>query len=117
MVTSNGCPLQSSLNDIDGVGNESGKQIPPAFARSPHGDWMAIVPPDQEHGHAYDEYFIVVDEQTGAPVRDRAYRMTLDTGETIAGRTDGEGRTRYATSDRRRALTIEVAPACEIQPD
>jgi len=117
MVTSNGCPLQSTLNDIDGVGNESGKEIPPAFARSPDGGWMGIVPPEQEHGQAYDEYFIVVDEQTGAPVRDRFYRITLDSGETISGRTDDEGRTRYATSDRRRALTIEVAPAVEIQPD
>lgn len=117
MVTSNGCPLLSTLNDIDGVCNDSGKEIQPAFAPDGDGRWRAIDPPPQEHGQAYDEYFIVMDEQSGTPARYRFYRMTLDTGEIIEGYTDDEGRTRYATSDKRCALTIEVAPASEIQAD
>lgn len=117
MVTSGGCPLQSTLNDIDGVGNEGGEEIHPAFAPDEDGGWKGIYPPPQEHDQAYDEYFIVIDDKSGTPACNRFYRITLDTGDTIEGYTDDEGRTQYATSNKRRPLTIKVAPALEMQAD
>jgi uncharacterized Zn-binding protein involved in type VI secretion len=117
MMTSKGCPLQSTLNDVDGVENDSGEEIHPAFAPDEDGGWRGIYPPAQEHDQAYDEYFIIVDDKTGTPARNRIYSITLDTGESIEGHTDDEGRTQYITSDKRRPLIIEVAPASEMQTD
>jgi uncharacterized Zn-binding protein involved in type VI secretion len=115
MLTSGGCPLQSTLNDIDGVGNEDGKEIFPAFVQDENGGWKGIYPPAQEHEQAYDEYFMIMDEKSCAPAKNRFYRITLDTGEVIEGHTDEEGLTQYATSDKRVALTLEIAPQQEIQ--
>lgn len=117
MVTSGGCPLQSTLNDIDGVGNESGEEIYPAFVPDEDGGWKGIYPPPEQHDQAYDEYFILVDDKNGTPAKNRFYRITLDTGEVIEGYTDEEGRTHYATSDKRLPLTIEIAAASEMQAD
>jgi uncharacterized protein (DUF2345 family) len=77
--------------------------------------WTGIHPPPQEHDQAYDEYFVLMDEKSSAPACNRFYRITLDTGETIEGHTDDEGRTQYATSDKRVAMTIELSPQHEIQ--
>jgi hypothetical protein len=85
--------LVSTLNDIDGVGNESGQEIHLAFIPDGEGGWTGILPPAQEHDQAYDEYFILMDEKSGTPASNRFYRIALDTGETIEGYTDDEGRT------------------------
>ena len=41
MRTSGGCPLHSTLNDIDGVSNESGEAIPLRFTQDHNGEWAA----------------------------------------------------------------------------
>jgi uncharacterized Zn-binding protein involved in type VI secretion len=115
MLTSSGCPLLSTLNGRDGVGNDGGEEIHPAFALDGNGGWKGIYPPPQEHDKAYDEYFIVIDDKSGTPARNRFYRMTLDTGEILEGHTDEEGRTQYAKSDTRIVLTLDIAPQHEIQ--
>lgn len=37
MVTTGGCPLESTLNDIDGVGNEGGDAIAATLYQTPEG--------------------------------------------------------------------------------
>jgi uncharacterized Zn-binding protein involved in type VI secretion len=39
MVTSNNCPLESTLNDIDGIGNGGGEEIHAAFVPDRDGGW------------------------------------------------------------------------------
>lgn len=112
--TSCGCPLISTLNDRDGRGNSSGLEIFPAFALSEHG-WIGIHPPSDVHDQNFDNYFVLMDEKTGDPARNRFYRITLDSGEIIEGYTDDQGRTAYAVSNEQSALSIEVAPQHEIQ--
>lgn len=113
MKTSRGCPLVSTLNDIDGVGSEG--EVHAAFAPDADGGWRGISPPEGGHEAVHDEYFIIVDKETQVPARNRMYRITLDSGEIIEGQTDDEGRTKYATSDKRTALKLELAPQGEIQ--
>lgn len=115
MMTSGRCPLQSTLNNIDGVDNVSGEAIHSASLPDTSGGWKGIAPPAQEHDQAFDEYFIIIDEKNGTPARNRFYRITLDTKEIMEGYTDEEGRTAYATSDKRLALTLEIALQHEIQ--
>jgi uncharacterized Zn-binding protein involved in type VI secretion len=116
-VSSAGCPVYSTMNDVDGWTNSGGEDVPVAFVPDGEGGWKGFEPPPQEHEQAYDEYFILMDEKSGAPARNRFYRVTFESGETIEGHTDDEGRTQYAASDKRRRLTLEVAPASEMQSD
>jgi hypothetical protein len=115
MLTSAGCQLQSSLNDIDGLENVGNQRIYSAFVPSQNGKWKSINPPEQQHDRQYDEYFILMDEKTGAPARNRFYRITLSSGEIIEGYTDKEGRTHYAISDQPVDLRLEIAPQHDIQ--
>ena len=57
---------------------------------------------------AYDEAFILRYKVSGLPVQRRCYRITLETGEVVVGRTDGEGRTLLIESDAPQVLHIEV---------
>ena len=84
-ITTGGCPLISTLNDVHGWTNERGAEIPPAFVPDGEGGWKGIHPPPQEHDQIHDEYFILMDEKSATPARNRFYRITLDTGETIEG--------------------------------
>jgi uncharacterized Zn-binding protein involved in type VI secretion len=115
MKTSGNCPLVSTLNGIDGVDNESGTASPAAFVPDGKDNWRGIEPPVAEHGQAYDEYFVLMDEKTGAPASNRFYRITPAAGPAIEGYTDADGRTRYAVSDRSVALKIEIGHQHEIQ--
>lgn len=113
MRSSQGCPLISTLNGTDGISSES--TIFPAFVPDGEGEWRGIVPPDASHEKEFDEYFIVLEQETGKPARRRFYRITLDTGEIIEGYTDEQGRTTYAQADRRQALRLELGPQREIE--
>ncbi|WP_413456879.1 DUF6402 family protein [Herbaspirillum huttiense] len=86
MRSSQGCPLISTLNGTDGISSES--TIFPAFVPDGEGEWRGIAPPDTSHEKEFDEYFIVLEQETGKPARRRFYRITLDTGEIIEGYTD-----------------------------
>lgn len=112
MRSTAGCPLVSTLNEIDGVGTTT--EIFPAFVPDGVGGWRGFHPPAHQKEKKFDEYFIVIDKNTGAVARNRFYRITLDTGEIIEGQTDGQGRTGYAKSDRREAVTLELGRQREI---
>ncbi len=54
-----------------------------------------------------DERFVLRLRNTGAPIKQRAYRITLDDGQVIAGRTDDKGQTDLAQRDAMRLTNIE----------
>ncbi len=115
MKTTNGCPLVSTLNGIDGVGSAAAPAA--AVVPDPVAGWKGIEAPPQEHSEQFDEYFIVMDEATGTPARNRYYRMALDSDEVIEGYTDDEGRTQLAMSDQRQPVNIEIAHPTQFQAD
>jgi uncharacterized Zn-binding protein involved in type VI secretion len=84
MVTSGGCPLISTLNDVDGVGDPSGKAIPTRFVQGSDGAWAG------KSNEGFDQHFVLTDEQTGKPLPDRFYRMTFN-GKVVEGKSDAEG--------------------------
>ncbi|WP_288393344.1 PAAR domain-containing protein [uncultured Herbaspirillum sp.] len=103
MKTNGGCPIYSTLNGIDGVGDDSGTELPVRFVKDKFGDWS----PRMNDG--YDQHFLVTDDVTGTPLAGRRYRMVFN-GKTIEGQTDADGRTQRVSSDDPAEVTIEVMP-------
>lgn len=103
MKTSGGCPLLSTLNDRDGVGNTGGPDVPIRFVQNEAGEWVG------KSNEGYDQHFVLTDEQTGTPIADRYYRMTFN-GKTIEGKTDTNGKTEKVTADDPAEVTIELMP-------
>jgi uncharacterized Zn-binding protein involved in type VI secretion len=65
--------------------------------------------PQQSSDAAYDQHFLLEDENTGQPVAHRFYRLTLN-GKTIEGQTDEHGKTEKVFAERPDEVTIEVMP-------
>jgi uncharacterized Zn-binding protein involved in type VI secretion len=103
MKTSGGCPLISTLNDCDGVGNERGEDVPIRFVLGEAGEWVG------KTNEGYDQHFVLTDEKTGAPVSDRYYRMTIK-GKIIEGKSDAAGRTQKVAADDPSEVMIEIMP-------
>lgn len=103
MKTSGGCPLLSTLNDLDGVGNESGKEIPIRFVQDNEGAWVG------KTNEGYDQHFVLTDEQTGKVLPNRYYRMSFN-GKVIEGKSDVNGMTAKVTSDEPTEVSIEIMP-------
>lgn len=81
MTTSGGCPLLSTLNDIDGVGNESGCAVPSAFFLNASGQWIAAQEPRPGE--------VSYDEQTkldSLPMVGVPYFIETMGGRTFSGR-------------------------------
>jgi uncharacterized Zn-binding protein involved in type VI secretion len=80
------CPLMSTLNDIHGRGNETGKHVPAEFVEH-DGEWIEA---------NYDEQFQLRDE-VGNTLSEMPYTIKLS-NQLIQGVTDQEGKTgRYKT--------------------
>lgn len=103
MKTSGGCPLLSTLNDIDGITQSSAANVPVRFIQDEAGQWHG------RDNEGYDQHFVPTDQQTGEPLADRFYRMRFN-GKTIEGRTDSEGMTLRAFADDPSEVTIEIMP-------
>lgn len=96
MRTSGGCPVYSTLNDIDGVGNESGEAIPLGFVPDHFGNLTDVI---SHIPQAYDEQFILLGGD-GQPLAGVYYTAKLASGELIRGETDNTGKTqRFYTTD------------------
>ncbi|WP_020656737.1 PAAR domain-containing protein [Massilia niastensis] len=103
MATSAGCPLASTLNDVDGVGNGKREAIPVRFVQDGDGAWSGRM----NEGH--DRHFVLVDEHTGESLPVRHDRMGCN-GEVVEGKTDADGRTGKPTSDDPAEVHIEIMP-------
>lgn len=101
--TSAGCPLQSTANDKNGYHNGSGVVVPAQYVPDGNGGWMACT-----HESPFDLSLIVRDERTGQPMAGVPYRVALESGRAVNGRTDSAGRTDVVHSDRPEHATITV---------
>lgn len=57
--------------------------------------------------HSHDQRFQLIDEVTGGPVANRAYRITIN-GQTYDGTTDDSGRSQRISADGPSTVTIEI---------
>ena len=57
-----------------------------------------------------DERIVLFDQQSGLPVKNRAYRAILDDGQEIQGRTDADGRTELMQSAAMGQVQIIIEP-------
>ncbi|TFW29612.1 PAAR domain-containing protein [Massilia horti] len=103
MKTSGGCPLLSTINDFDGLFNESGEEVPIRFVLDDAGKWVG------KTNDGYDHQFLLTDESTGNPLPNRYYRMTLN-GKVTEGKSDAHGKTEKVTSDDPAEVTVEIMP-------
>lgn len=93
MKTSGGCPIHSTLNNIDGVGDESGDAIPLGYIQDHNGQWVG-----NEAGvsssvrQEYDEQFQLLGGDR-RPLAGTYYTARLASGELVHGETDEEGKT------------------------
>ena len=100
MKTSGGCPISSTLNGIDGVGNDGGQAIPLGFTQDHSGQWVGnTAGVSSSIRHAYDEQFLLLGGD-GRPLAGTYYTAKLASGELVYGETDDEGKTqRFYTPD------------------
>lgn len=91
MLTSGGCPLESTLNDIDGASNASGETIASTFYQTPEGNWLPKFGPEHFTEDSPDEQVQAIDANTGEPIADLAYYIQAPDGSTYSGYTDQSG--------------------------
>lgn len=106
MVTSGGCPLQSTLNDIDGVGNEGGDAIASKFYQTTEGEWLPKFGPEHFTEESPDEQVRAVDAKTGKPIPELAYYIEAPDGSTYTGHTDADGLCERVTTYRPEELAV-----------
>ena len=106
MVTTGGCPLESTLNDIDGVGNEGGDAIAATFYQTPEGDWLPKFGPEHFTEESPDEQVEALDAKTGEPIADLAYYIQAPDGSTYSGHTDENGLCERVTTFHIEELTV-----------
>jgi uncharacterized Zn-binding protein involved in type VI secretion len=100
MTTSGGCPIYSTLNDIDGVGNERGRVIPLGYVQCHTGQWVGnTAGVTSSLRQEYDEQFLLLDGD-GRPLAGTYYTAKLASGDLLHGETDNEGKTQnFCTAD------------------
>ena len=103
MKTAGGCPLLSSLNELDGISGASDAALPVRFVQDDTGEWVG------KTNEGYDQHFLLRDHQTGEPLPNRHYRLTFN-GQTVEGKTDADGKTAKVAADDPSVVSIEVMP-------
>jgi len=87
MKTSGGCPLLSSLNNLDGVGNDTGMPIPAGFFLNPDGRWTGAPPMPAPGESPYDEQA----QLQAAQAEGMPYFVETKDGRKYAGRVGADG--------------------------
>ncbi|MGK3961299.1 type VI secretion system Vgr family protein [Sorangium sp. So ce118] len=66
----------------------------------------------------HDGHFVVIDEESNAPVTGQRYRITRESGEVIEGRTDERGSTQVVATNGPERLSLELLPdrGAELRP-
>lgn len=99
MMTSGGCPLYSTLNDIDGVDNEGGEALPLSFSQDHNGAWVGDTFAEQ-----IGKRFLIKNSETGEPLTNRKF-IAIVGGTKKEGTTDKNG---YAHVDAEVGDSIEL---------
>jgi uncharacterized Zn-binding protein involved in type VI secretion len=88
----------------DGSGAKAGVQSSGGAQTRSNGLLTGLLSP----AHAYDLHFLVKDEATGQPAPGLPYKLTLEDGTTVTGRTDANGLTDKISSPTPQLATIEA---------
>ena len=62
----------------------------------------------QNERHEFDQHFLVVDMSTGKPLLDFPYRLDLESGHSIEGRTNSDGKTEKISSHNAEEVVLHV---------
>lgn len=89
-------------------GNHTIKSAKLAHVSGGGGDVAALMLPTSDL--KVDERIVLFDQQSGLPVKNRAYRAILDDGQEIEGRTDADGRTELMHSASMGDVQIIIEP-------
>lgn len=107
-ITTGGCPLISTLNDIHGWSNESGVDVPEAYRQNKEGEWVGVFSPRRHEDCEHDQHFIFEDHE-GQPLEGISYRVTDERGAVIEGKTCAEGKTAIMAGHEGEALNCDIA--------
>lgn len=102
-LTTGGCPLESSANDLYGFACEPASAPPARFILGQDGQWMAC-----PHTGEFDILFVIKNHMSGLPVPNIRYRISLESGTVLVGTTNQYGLTELVSSDQPERATIEV---------
>jgi uncharacterized Zn-binding protein involved in type VI secretion len=86
MKTSGGCPLISTINEFNGVVNETGAPVPTVFFRNAKGDWIGVCKRAQEES-PFDEQV----KLAALPIEGIPYFIETHDGRKFSGRTGAGG--------------------------
>jgi hypothetical protein len=87
MKTSGSCPLLSTLNNQDGVGNKAGRPVPTSFFLNADGTWTGAVPAPAPGEERHDEQTpLQAPRAAGMP-----YFVQVRDGRTFSGRVGADG--------------------------
>ncbi|MDR9835326.1 PAAR domain-containing protein [Herbaspirillum huttiense] len=106
MKTSAGCPLLSTLNEVDGVGNASGEAVTTNFYQTTQGDWLPKFGPEHLTEESPDEQVRAIDGKTGEPIPDLAYYIKAPDGTTYSGYTNANGLCERVTTYHPEELSV-----------
>ncbi len=99
--TSGGCPLHSTINDLCGYATDNADAVPAQYISDGRGGWQPC-----NHAAPFDLSFLIRDDRTGQPMPNMPYRIELDDGRSVEGRTDAVGRTEVIHSDHPEHATL-----------
>jgi len=104
-----------AVSTVGGGGGGGGAGASPAAAGSAASSSQAdpakatgLISSLLPENHAFDQHFLVRDDQTGEPLPNVSYKITLEDGKSITGVTDAKGLTDKISSNTRQKATLEV---------
>lgn len=98
-LTSGGCALVSTLNDIDGIGNASGKPLADQFIQDAEGKLVDVFLPRARALCEFDQHLVFEDEH-GKALEGIHYQLFDTRGALISGVTGADGKTDIMGGDK-----------------
>lgn len=107
-LTSNGCPLISTLNGTHGLQIEGGNEVPVAYKQNDDEEWIPIFAPLKHEDCEYDQHMIF-ENQDGQALEGIPYRLTDERGAIIEGSITADGKTQVMAGLNGETLGYETA--------
>lgn len=110
--SSRGCPIYSTLNDIDGWEDGKDSAIAERCFQNAEGEWMPIFSPRKHEKCAYDQH-LIFEDQDEQLLEGILYRLTDVNGAVIEGTTAIDGKTKIMAGDEGETLDCDIARKVE----
>lgn len=109
-VTTGGCPLESTLNDVHGWINEGGDVIPEDFQQNSNGKWLSMLAPPAHEDYSHDQH-LILEDQDGQVLEGIPYRLIDVRGRITEGTTAVDGKTESVAGNTGETLDCDIAKA------